>query len=145
MPVSRNTLVRLALVGASLVAVAPDLGIGATTTAAGKPANLEIVVNGRTLTSAQAVQGADNYLPVGAGRLSVGARWSNDLSGTGYYVKIADTGSKDLRRCRTGTSCKVSATKTIVNGQEMTWSIQILRTRDGTLVSQKIICLVGKG
>ena len=132
----------LAFVGAALVAVAPDLGFAAT---ASKPANFAIVVNGRTLTSAQVAKGAEAYLPVGAGHLTVGARWKADLNGTGYYVKIADKGSADLRRCRIGTSCEVRASKDIIDGQEMTWSIQVLRTRDRTLVSQKFVCLVGKG
>ena len=143
--VRRNTLVLLALVGASLVTAAPGLGFAATTAAAGTPVNFAIVINGRTLSSAQVAKGSESYLPVGAGRLSVGARWKTDLNGTGYYVKISDKGSADLRRCRIGTACEVRASKDIIDGQEMTWSIQVLRTRDRTLVSQKFVCLVGKG
>lgn len=133
----------LALVGAGLVGLTPTAGLGASDAATAKPKNVRLVINGRTLTAAQSNQGADEYLKVRAGKLTVGARWTGNVTGSGYYVLIADSGSSAKKRCRTGTSCTLVASKGIRKGQETTWSVQIIRSSTGVMASQKIICLVG--
>lgn len=143
MRVNRKAIMFLALVSTALVGLTPAAGVGATTAAAAKPTNLKIVINGHTLTAAQTAAGADTYLNVRAGRLTVGARWIGKVQGSGYYVLIVDSGSTDKRRCRVGTTCTVVSSKGIRKTQEMNWSIQIIRSSTGVLASQKIICLAG--
>ena len=136
----------LSFVGAVLVALTPTAGIGAsgaTDATAAKPKNLKIVINGRTLTSAQSNQGADTYLNVRAGRLTVGASWTGNVAGSGYYILVADSNSATKRRCRVGTTCTVVASKGIRKAQEMNWSIQIIRSSTGVMAGQKVICLIG--
>lgn len=143
MRAGRKGIVLLALAGTALAGLTPTAGVGATGATAAKPTNLKIVINGRALTNAQSTQGADEYLGVRTGKLTVGARWTGNVKGSGYYVLIIDSNSADKRRCRIGTTCTVVASKGIRKAQEMNWSIQIIRTSTGVMASQKIICLVG--
>ena len=136
-------IVVLTLAGAVLVALTPSAGFSATGATAARPTNLKIVINGRTLTNAQSAAGADSYLKVRAGRLTVGARWRGNVQGSGYTILISDSSSADKRRCRTGTTCTVAASKGLRKAQEMEWSIQTIRTSTGVMVSQMIICLAG--
>ncbi len=66
-----------------------------------------------------------------------------ERQGLGYYILIEDSGSAGKRRCRVGTTCTVVSRKGIKKNQEMNWAVQIMRSRTGTLASQKVICLVG--
>jgi len=141
--VPRRILPVLAAMGLALAALAPASGVGATRASAAKPTNLRIVINGTTLSAAQTRTGSDEYLSVRAGRLTVGARWTGNVRGSGYYILIADSGSTDKRRCRTGTTCTVVSTKGVKKAQEMTWSIQVIRSSTGVMVSQKVVCLAG--
>ncbi|MSO96328.1 MAG: hypothetical protein EXQ81_11165 [Thermoleophilia bacterium] len=136
-------IVALTLVGAVLAALTPTAGFGATSATSMRPTNLRVVINGSTLTNAQSTTGADTYLKVRAGRLTVGARWRGNVKGSGYYILISDSSSADKRRCRTGTTCTVAASKGLRRAQEMEWSIQTIRASTGVVVAQKIICLVG--
>jgi len=144
MSTRRSTVALLTLVGALLTAVAPELGVGATNAAAAKPSNFKIAINGRTLTNAQLNASAETYFPMRSGRMQVAARWTNDLRGTGYYVIIVNSAKTASRRCTTGTSCLVSASKPLGIGNEVSWSIQIRRTPGNKLLSEKVVCLIGK-
>ena len=77
------------------------------------------------------------------GPLRVGVRWTGNLSGSGYYVVVADLGSTDRRRCVAGTSCYVDASKGLSRNQEMGWAIKIVLVRGNLVVSNKTICLLG--
>jgi hypothetical protein len=81
-------------------------------------------------------------VPVKAGRLSIGATWVTNLRGTGHKVIIASSTGSDRRICAVGTSCLLVAKQPLVNAQESSWSVQIYR--NGNLVSEKTVCLVGK-
>lgn len=144
MSTRRSTLTLLILVGALLTAVAPGLGVGATNAAAAKPSNFKIAVNGRILTSAQLNASAETYFPLKPGRMQVAVRWANDLRGTGYSVVIVNSAKTASRRCTTGTSCIVSASKPLGVGNEVSWSIQIKRSPGNKLLSEKVVCLIGK-
>ena len=143
MRASRKVIVVLTVVGAVLVALTPTAGFSATGATAAKPKNLRVVINGRTLTSAQSAAGIDTYLKARAGRLTVGARWTGNVTGSGYTILISNSSSADRRRCRVGTTCTVVSSKGLGKGQEIEWSIQTIRTSTGAMVAQTIICLIG--
>jgi len=107
-----------------------------------RPTNFKIYVNGRALSAAALSTAADTYVPVKAGRLSIGATWVTNLRGTGHKVIIVSSNGSDRRICAAGTSCLLIAKQPLVNAQESSWSVQIYR--NGNLVSEKTVCLVGK-
>jgi len=142
---SRRTSVSfLILVGALLLALAPELGAAATGAAAAKPSNFKIAVNGKTLTAAQLVTATETYISTRPGRTQVAVRWANDLRGSGYYVLINNSRKNATRTCTAGTSCSATASTALANGDEVSWSVQIRRTAGNKLVTEKVVCLVGK-
>ena len=144
MPTTRTSIALLALAGALFLAVSPELGSGATGATVAKPSNFKIAVNGKTLTAAQLATATDTYITAKAGRTQVAVRWNNDLRGSGYYVLITNSRKNATRRCTSGTSCAVTAGAALANGDEISWSIQIKRTSGNKLVTEKVVCLVGK-
>lgn len=125
---SRKRIVLPAVTAGVLVGLTPRHGIGSTDATrvtavsaakAAKPRNI------KTLSAKQTADGADIYLRVRAGKRTVGAKWIGNVKGSWYSILIADSGSSDKRRCR----------RHDVH--------QIIRARTGTLVSQKVVCLIG--
>jgi hypothetical protein len=140
----RTSFSFLVLVGALLLALVPELGAGATRISAATPSNFKIAVNGKTLTAAQLVKTAETYVSTRPGRTQVSVRWANDLRGSGYYVLINNSRKNATRTCTAGTSCSATASTALVKGDEVSWSIQIRRTAGNKLVTEKVVCLLGK-
>jgi len=136
--------VLLTLVTGAIVAVAAGPSPGATGATATIPANFQVIVNGKFIPTSKMAPISDEYIPFAPGRLKVGVRWTNDLRGSGYYVIVADIGSADRRRCLTGTSCYVVASRRLAPQQEMGWSIKILRTKGNRVLSDKTVCIVAR-
>ena len=107
------------------------------------PSNFTITVSGQRLTAQQLSPKVDSYIPVRTGRLTIAVRWTNDLQGTNHRVIVTSSGGTDRKRCLSGTSCILSTRWSLKPTQETSWSVLIYR---GTrLVSEKALCLVGKG
>lgn len=106
------------------------------------PQDVKYLINGTKLRSSELEKGTDNYLPIRPGRLQVGVSWTGKLNGT--YVLITDSSSKTTKTCSTGTSCVATRTARVRNKQEMSWSIQVLTLKGRKMLSNTIICLVGK-
>ena len=127
---------------AAVLALATALVVVGPASAAARPSGFRIWVNGHALTAAQLSTATDQYIPVSTGRLTIGLTWVTNLTGTGHRVIVTSPGGTDRRRCISGTSCMLVAKRTIARGTETSWSIQIY---NGTkLVSEKVVCLVGK-
>jgi hypothetical protein len=143
--IRRPILLGLLLLTGVLVLLAPGLGGGATAAGtAARPSNFKIVVNGKTLTAAQLAQAADTYITTRTGRTLVAVRWRNTLRGSGYYVLITNSRQTATRKCTSGTSCIVRASTPLVKGDEISWSVQIKRRAGNKLVTEKVVCLIGK-
>jgi hypothetical protein len=101
--------------------------------------------NGKRLPITPLMGGTDNYVNIRTGRLRVEARWTTNARGTGYRVQISTTEpqARDYASCSTGTSCLVGIRVPIVVGQEMSWSVKILKTRTNKVVAGFKVCLVG--
>jgi hypothetical protein len=144
----RQALGLLGLAAASFVALAPavtpvhgeSLGL-----AVDRPHNLKLLINGKRLAITRLNATTDNYVPIRARSLRVEARWTTNARGTGYRVQISTTEpqARDYASCSTGTSCLVGITVPILVGQEMSWSVKILKTRTNKLLSGFKVCLVG--
>ena len=108
--------------------------------------NIKVLINGKRFAIAALVGGADNYLPINAGRLRVEARWQGNARGSGYYVVISTTEPqrRDYKTCSAGTSCLVSQKAQILAGQEMTWTVRIIKTQGKRLAAGFKVCLVGR-
>ena len=107
------------------------------------PSNFTISVSGQRLNAQQLSTKVDTYIPVRTGPLTIAVRWINDLRGTNHRVIIVSSGGTDRKRCLTGTSCVLATKWSLKPTQETSWSVLIYR---GTrLVSEKALCLVGKG
>jgi len=111
-----------------------------------RPHNIKVLINGKRFAIAALVGGADNYLPINAGRLRVEARWQGNARGSGYYVVISTTEPqrRDYKTCSVGTSCLVSQKAQILAGQEMTWTVRIIKTQGKRLAAGFKVCLVGR-
>ena len=131
----------LALLAAGSVAVA-----SAQATSTARPTNVKVLVNGKRFAITPLYGGADEYLPVKTGRMRVEARWQGNATGSGYYVVVSTSEpmSRDYATCRRGTSCLVSQRPRILDGQEMTWTVSIFKTRGKRLVTAYKVCLVGR-
>jgi hypothetical protein len=139
----------LVLAAASFVAFAPAVtpvrgepfGVGVD-----RPHDLKLLINGKRLAITPLKATTDNYVPIRAGRLRVEARWTTNARGTGYRVQISTTEpqARDYASCSTGTSCLVGIRVPILVGQEMSWSVKILKTRTNGLAAGFKVCLVGR-
>jgi len=120
--------------------------VATPTAASTRPHNIKVLINGKRFAIAALVGGADNYLPINAGRLRVEARWQGNARGSGYYVVISTTEPqrRDYKTCSAGTSCLVSQKAQILAGQEMTWTVRIIKTQGKRLAAGFKVCLVGR-
>jgi hypothetical protein len=148
MALGRQTVALLALAGASFVALAAVAPVQGEPRALGaqRPHNLKLLFNGKRLAMTSLTSSTDNYVSVPDRRLRVEARWTTDARGTGYRVVISTT-EPQLRQyasCSTGTSCIVSKRVALLAGQEMSWSVTILKIRGNNLVGGFKVCLIGR-
>ena len=144
MSLSRRVVLVAALTGAFIAAAVPTIGTGATKASAAKPANFRVVVNNRYIPNSMLAPANDTYITTALGRTKVGVVWQNDLRGSGYYVIVAAVGSTDRRKCVSGTSCIVTASKPLAHTQEVGYGIKIVRTKGNVVLSDKTVCLLGK-
>lgn len=111
----------------------------------GKPRALKLLINGKRLPIT-AFGGPDRYNPITVSKLHVVARWTGNLTGTGYRIQISTTepAQKIWRTCKTGTSCPVSQAVPIRKGQEFSWTVRIVRveTHLYQVVGGFMVCLV---
>ena len=132
---------RLRLV-ATAVAVAGVLLAAAPAGTAAVPSNFSIAVQGQRLTAKQLAVTGDSYIPIRTGPVTIAVRWTTDLRGTNHRVIVTSSDGTNRRRCLSGTSCVLSTRWSLKPTQETSWSVLIYR---GTrLVSEKVLCLVGK-
>jgi hypothetical protein len=147
--VGRQTVGLVALTGASLVVLAlsvtPIRG-EPLAPRVDRPHDLKLLVNGKRLPITPLMGGTDKYTEIPAGRLRVEARWTTNARGTGYRVQISTTEpqARDYASCSTGTSCLVAIRVPILVGQEMSWSVKILKTRTNKLVAGFKVCVYGR-
>jgi hypothetical protein len=127
---------------AAVLALASAMVVVGSASAAARPSNFRIWVNGHALTAAQLSTAQDNYVPVPNGRLTLRVTWVTNLKGTGHRVIITSPGGTDRRRCVSGTSCVLVPKRAVTHGTESSWSIQIYK--GSKLVSEKVVCLVGR-
>jgi hypothetical protein len=110
-----------------------------------KPHALKLLINGKQLPITP-FSGPDRYNPISAGKLRVQARWLGSITGTGYKVVISTTEptTRTWRTCTTGTSCLVPKLASINHGQEMSWTVRIMkvRTHQVQVVSGFMVCLI---
>ena len=110
---------------------------------AAAPSNFTISVSGQRLTAKQLSSALDTYIATRTGPFTISVRWTNDLRGTNHRVIISSPGGTDRRRCLVGNLCVLTTRWSLKPSQETSWSVLIYR---GTkLVSEKALCLVGKG
>jgi hypothetical protein len=117
--------------------------VAPASTKAGKPSNFTITVSGQRLTAKQLTPQLDTYIPIRTGPITISVRWTTDLRGTNHRVIVTSSGGTDRKRCLSGTSCVLATKWSLKPTQETSWSVLIY---NGTrLVSEKALCLVGKG
>ena len=106
-----------------------------------------LLVNGRQWPITL-FNGEDRYTAIRPGRLRVEARWKTKLQGTGYRVVISTTEpiARTYRTCTTGTSCLVAQTVPILNKQEMSWTVKVVKVQPHhiTVLGGFMVCLVGR-
>lgn len=95
-----------------------------------KPHALKLLINGKQLPITP-FAGPDRYNPINASSLRVEARWLTSLTGTGYKVVISTTEptTRTWRTCSTGTSCLVSRRVPMLKGEEMSWTVRIMKVQ----------------
>lgn len=73
------------------------------------------------------------------------ARWLGNLQGTGYKVVIStnEPTARTYRTCTTGTSCLVPKLVSIAHGQEMSWTVRIIKVQQHvtTILGGFMVCL----
>jgi len=107
------------------------------------PSNFVISVNGHRLTARDLAVTGDAYITTRTGPLTIAVRWNTDLRGTNHRVIVMSASGDERRRCLSGTSCVYTTRWSLKPTQETSWSVLIYR---GTkLVSEKALCLAGKG
>jgi hypothetical protein len=133
-------LTLLAALGAWVVVAAP-----ASATLATKPHALKLLINGKQLPITP-FAGPDRYNPIKASKLRVEARWKGSLNHTGYKVVITTTEphARTWRTCSTGTSCLVGTRVPIQNGEEMSWTVRIMKIQPHLkqILAGFMVCLV---
>lgn len=134
----------LVALGALVGAIASATAVGAPKAATARPANFRVTINGKRLTPTQLAASADAYLPVKAGRVTVGVTWTHNIRKSGYYVLVSDMGSTDRRRCTIGTSCVLTSSKPLVKSAETGYAIRIVQIKGNKVVSNKTVCVMGK-
>ena len=107
---------------------------------------MKVLINGKSMPLSKLSTGVDDYKPVRPGRMRVEARWTGSATGSGYYVVLSTTEPKvkDFATCRTGTSCLVTKTVRILDGQEMSWTVRIVKKSNLLPVAGYQVCLVGR-
>ena len=143
MKVHRQTIWGLSLLAALCVSVwiaAPARSAAVSA----KPKTLKLLINGKQLPITP-FGGPDKYNPITAGKLHVQAKWQGSLTGTGYQVVISTTEPtvRTWRTCKTGTSCLVNSTVPIANGEEMSWTVRMMKkkTHFVQVVAGFMVCL----
>jgi len=108
---------------------------------------LTLLINGKKLPITP-FSGPDRYNPITSGKLRVKARWQTDLQGTGYKVVISTTepAARTYRTCSVGTPCLVPKLVSIARGQEMSWTVRIMKitARQRLILSGFMVCLIRK-
>lgn len=117
----------------------------ASSAVSAKPSALKLLINGKQLPITP-FAGPDRYNKIKAGNLRVVARWKSSITGTGYRVVISTTEPYQwtYRTCTTGTSCAVPKLVPILHGQEMSWTVRIMKVRyhQITILGGFMVCLV---
>jgi hypothetical protein len=93
----RRLFLLVLLVATAVTALAAMPALGARQA---RPTNFRIYVNGRALSAAALSTAADSYVPVKAGRLSIGATWVTNLRGTGGDHRVVERQRPPHLRCR---------------------------------------------
>ena len=140
---SRRTICGLTLLAAFCACVA--VAAPASGTVAAKPHALKLLINGKQLPITP-FAGPDRYNPIKASKLRVEARWQGSLTNTGYKVVITTTEphTRTWRTCSTGTSCLVGKQVPILNGEEMSWTVRIMKVKPHLtqILAGFMVCLV---
>jgi hypothetical protein len=132
------------LAAAALCALAACLLAPPLAAAPKRPYAIKLLVNGKPYKLVP-LSGSDVYIPIRPGRLRVEARWTGDLAGTGYYVRIGASESLEgvLGRCFSGTSCVVTKPVPLGAGQELSLTAKILVLKNAKVVEGGRVCLEG--
>jgi hypothetical protein len=142
------------LIGAAFLALAPVVASGCGSSSSSvtqvesngqRPHALKFLINGKRLPIVPIVGGPDDYAAFHARAMKVEARWATDADGTGYHVVIstAEPAEKNYATCSTGTSCRVAKAVPIGAGDEVSWNVKVVRTRDKQPVAGYKVCLMG--
>ena len=115
-------------------------------TASTKPSGLKLLINGKKLPVTK-VGGPDIYNPIKVSKLRVVARWTGNITGSGYKIQIATSEpvTRTWRICTTGTSCLLRAAVPIRKGQEFSWTVYIVHKVNPHLtkiVGHVMVCLI---
>jgi hypothetical protein len=143
MRIRRKTILVLTLLALSCAAVFIAPAQSASTSS--KPRALKLLINGKRLPITP-FAGPDRYNPIHVSTLRVLAKWTGNLTGTGYRVQIStrEPSERNWRTCKTGTSCRVRQLVPIHKGQEFSWVVRILKV--GPHVYQQVggfmVCLI---
>lgn len=141
--VSRKPIYGLLLVAALFASV--WLAAPAQSASVSGPSALKLLINGKKLPITP-FSGPDRYNPIKVSKLRVEARWLGSLTGTGYRVVITTTEptTRTWRTCTTGTSCLVSQQVPILKGEEMSWTVRIMKVKPHfvKILGGFMVCLV---
>jgi hypothetical protein len=144
--VSRQAICGFTLVAALCGSVA--IAAPAQSAVSAQPHALRLLMNGKQLPITR-FGAPDHYIPVSARKLRVEALWQGNLQGTGYRVVITTTEptTRTWRTCTSGTSCLVPQQVPIVKGEEMSWTVRIMKVQPHfiKILSGFMVCLAGSG
>jgi hypothetical protein len=109
------------------------------------PRDFELLLNGKSFPTTPITSGADDYLPIKAGKLRVEARWTNDPRASGYRIVISTTEpqARDFAVCSRGTSCVVGRRVPIDVDEEMSWAVKLVTVKGNEVVTGIRVCLRG--
>jgi hypothetical protein len=112
--------------------------------AAATPTALKLLINGKQLPITP-FSGPDKYNRITASKLHVQATWKTSLTGTGYRIVITTTEPtvRTWRTCTTGTSCVVPQTVPMLKGEEMSWTVRLMKVKPHqiTILAGFMVCL----
>lgn len=130
----------VAALGAAVAIAAPAHSAAVST----RPHALKMLINGKRLPITP-FNGPDLYNPITASKVRAAAKWTGSLTGTGYKVVISTTEPTvhTWRTCSTGTSCVVKKALPIANGEEMSWTVRMMKVKPHlhVIIAGFMVCL----
>ena len=136
-----------ALIGAAAcLAVAPAAAPSGTAAGTTRPHAITLFIDGNKQRLVPIVGGSDNYFDFRQPWMIVEAKWAGEARGSGYFIRISTTEpqKKVYAACFSGTRCLVPGKVPVLIDEEMSWSVEVVKSATHEVVWGSKVCLVGR-